>query len=420
MQKITNSAIYNYEENDSNLVDELSIYIDYNKERIYSFFNINNYNDKPIINIVDNKNKLDDIHRKFNDLNFDDEVPKWIIGLSSSDMQIYYLSINDYNNTSYAFKKEDYDKVLDMYKRNLLHEYVHYVNRLYCKKNNCEFSIRYLSEGIAQYLSNQNDNKGLTFNYSINDILNSNNCYNGWYLVTKYIIDNYPHEFFLELLKDNIKAEKFIINSYDVISKYYNDRGCKMNYLVVVNKSNMIEESYYNNLELVECKDILGDTISVEKETYNAYIKLKEYLKNMNINIELDSAYRSIEEQQEIIDEYTEKYGIEYVNKFVAPIKTSEHHTGLALDIGLIIDNKKYIDSDELFNKEDIYLVIHKYLHKFGFILRYPKDKEDITGYNYEPWHIRYVGKEVASIIYNNNITLEEYVLKYKNIELEK
>ena len=78
------------------------------------------------------------------------------------------------------------------------------------------------------------------------------------------------------------------------------------------------------------------------------------------------------------------------------------------------------IDSDELFNKEDIYLVIHKYLHKFGFILRYPKDKEDITGYNYEPWHIRYVGKEVASIIYNNNITLEEYVLKYKNKVLEK
>ena len=193
-----------------------------------------------------------------------------------------------------------------------------------------------------------------------------------------------------------------------------------MNYLVVVNKSNMIEDSYYNNLELVECKDILGDTISVEKETYNAYIKLKEYLKNMNINIELDSAYRSIEEQQEIIDEYTEKYGIEYVNKFVAPIKTSEHHTGLALDIGLIIDDKKYIDNDELFSKEDIYLVIHKYLHKFGFILRYPKDKEDITGYNYEPWHIRYVGKEVASIIYNNNITLEEYILKYKNIELEK
>ena len=193
-----------------------------------------------------------------------------------------------------------------------------------------------------------------------------------------------------------------------------------MNYLVVVNKSNMIEDSYYNNLELVECKDILGDTISVEKETYNAYIKLKEYLKNMNINIELDSAYRSIEEQQEIIDEYTEKYGIDYVNKFVAPIKTSEHHTGLALDIGLIIDDKKYIDNDELFSKEDIYLVIHKYLHKFGFILRYPKDKEDITGYNYEPWHIRYVGKEVASIIYNNNITLEEYVLKYKNKGLEK
>lgn len=60
--------------------------------------------------------------------------------------------------------------------------------------------------------------------------------------------------------------------------------------------------------------------------------------------------------------------------------------------------------------QEKIYLEIHKHLNKFGFILRYPKEKEEITGYNYEPWHIRYVGKEAADIIYKNNLTLEEYV----------
>ena len=125
----------------------------------------------------------------------------------------------------------------------------------------------------------------------------------------------------------------------------------------------------------------------MEKMTYKKYIELKDYLETKNIFVELISAYRSIEKQQEIIDEYTLKYGIEYVNKYVAPVKTSEHHTGLALDLGLIVDGKEIIENEELFDKEKIYLEIHKYLSKFGFILRYLKGKEEITGYNYEPWH---------------------------------
>ena len=132
-----------------------------------------------------------------------------------------------------------------------------------------------------------------------------------------------------------------------------------MNYLIVINKSNLIDDSYYENLELIECKDILGEIIKVEKMTYNKYIELKEYLKTKNIFIELNSAYRSIENQQEILDEYTLKYGIEYVNKYVAPVKTSEHHTGLAL----IVDDNEFIESEELFDKEKIYLEIHKYIN---------------------------------------------------------
>ena len=89
-----------------------------------------------------------------------------------------------------------------------------------------------------------------------------------------------------------------------------------MNYLVVVNKSNLINEDYYKDLELVKCEDILGDIISVEKKTYEAYVKLKDYLKTKNIIIELDSAYRSIEEQQIIIDDYKVKYGLDYVKKY--------------------------------------------------------------------------------------------------------
>lgn len=67
----------------------------------------------------------------------------------------------------------------------------------------------------------------------------------------------------------------------------------------------------------------------------------------------------------------------------------------------------RYLPEDK-----DIYEKLHKYLSNFGFILRYPKGKEKITGYSFEPWHLRYVGCETAKIIYENNITLEEYKSK--------
>ena len=221
MKKITDSAIFNYEIDDRLLIEELSEYIDAHKDNVCSFFNINIGTEKPIINIINKKENLDKIHRKFNNLKDTDEVPKWLVGLSASDMQIYYLSINDYKNTSHNFKKKDYKIYLDMYKKTIVHEYVHYVNRLFCKKNNCSFSIKCLSEGIAQYLSNQKSDSVLKFNYSLSEILTSNQCYNGWYLVTKYIIEKYPRELFIDLLKDKNRAEKFIKDKYEEINNYY-------------------------------------------------------------------------------------------------------------------------------------------------------------------------------------------------------
>ena len=185
-----------------------------------------------------------------------------------------------------------------------------------------------------------------------------------------------------------------------------------MNYLIIVNKSNLIENSYYEDLKFIKTKDVLGNDVEVEKATYNAYLKLKEALKDVGIFVEISSAYRSISQQQEIIDGYTVKYGLEYVKKYVAPIKTSEHHTGLSIDLALIVDGKKCLENEEAFAHEDIYLKTHERLRNFGFILRYPKGKENITGYDYEPWHIRYVGQEAARVIYEKNLTLEEYVAK--------
>lgn len=182
-----------------------------------------------------------------------------------------------------------------------------------------------------------------------------------------------------------------------------------MNYLVLVNKNNRINEQYIKNLNLIEVNDAFGTKVKIEKTAYEAYLKLKDYLKSKDIIIGIDSSYRSIEEQSEIYNSFLIKYGVEYTNTYVALPKTSEHHTGLAIDITLKIDNKYLDDNNDLFVNEEIYLQIHKVLYKFGFILRYPKGKETITGYGYEPWHIRYVG-ECANEIYKNNMCLEEYL----------
>lgn len=189
-----------------------------------------------------------------------------------------------------------------------------------------------------------------------------------------------------------------------------------MNYLTLVNKKNLIRDSYFKHLELVDYKDILEEDIKVEKKALEAYLKLKEFLVSKNIYIEIDSSYRTIEEQQTIIDKFTIKYGADYVEKYVAPIRTSEHHTGLAIDLALVVNGNKLIDNEDLMANENIYLEIHKYLKDYGFILRYPKGKEEITGYNYEPWHIRYVGRVPANIMYDNSMCLEEYLTDYNGV----
>lgn len=185
---------------------------------------------------------------------------------------------------------------------------------------------------------------------------------------------------------------------------------------VLVNKNNNIKKSYLDKVKLVKTLNINNEEILLEEQTYQAYLKFKEFLASKNIIIGISSAYRSFSEQESIYIEFKNLYGEEYANKIVAPIGASEHHTGLAIDLTVFIDNHFLENNEELFHHLDILETIHKYLSEFGFILRYPKDKEDITKYPYEPWHIRYVGKFVASMLTKLNYTLEEYLEKFSGI----
>jgi len=183
-----------------------------------------------------------------------------------------------------------------------------------------------------------------------------------------------------------------------------------IDYLALVNKLNPLPEGWEKALETVTITNSVGDEVEVEKKAYEAYRRLKTDLeKNDGIYVELDSARRSVAAQQEIIDRFTEKYGADYAAKTVATPGYSEHHTGLALDLYFRIKKEDGSFADVYYNEDmtkpeydGIWDTIHAKLADYGFILRYLKGKEHITGYGYEPWHIRYIdnadmAKEIMS-----------------------
>ncbi|MCD7826102.1 MAG: D-alanyl-D-alanine carboxypeptidase family protein [Clostridiaceae bacterium] len=118
------------------------------------------------------------------------------------------------------------------------------------------------------------------------------------------------------------------------------------------------------------------------------------------------SAYRSYERQTQIYNNNVQTKGEEKANLVSALPGSSEHQTGLAIDVSC---NSVSCTLEESFGKTDEGKWLRKNCYRYGFVIRYPKGKEDITGYSYEPWHIRYVGKKLAKYLYKNDLTLEEY-----------
>lgn len=124
----------------------------------------------------------------------------------------------------------------------------------------------------------------------------------------------------------------------------------------------------------------------------------------------LNSGYRSYESQMEIYEEYFRKYDKITASKLVSKPGSSEHQLGLGVDLTSqsVVDKKRMV-----FGDSDEYKWVIKNAHKYGFILRYLKDRSSFIGIANEPWHFRYVGKKIAKIIYDNDWILEDYILKY-------
>ncbi|MBE6876065.1 MAG: hypothetical protein E7496_04955 [Ruminococcus sp.] len=136
-------------------------------------------------------------------------------------------------------------------------------------------------------------------------------------------------------------------------------------------------------------------------ETAEAFEELQTAAAELGLNIYQGSGYRSYQYQITCYNSLVDAYGEEYANRVSAKPGHSEHQTGYTVDCNTI--NETFINTPEG-------QWLDKHCHEYGFIIRYPKGKEDITGYDYECWHIRYVGVEAATEIYEQGLTLEEYL----------
>ena len=202
-----------------------------------------------------------------------------------------------------------------------------------------------------------------------------------------------------------------------------------IDYLALVNKLNPLPDGWEDALKTVTITNSLGDEVEVEAKAYAAYELLKADLEeNDGIYVELDSARRSVAAQQDIMDRFTEKYGADYAAKTVAQPGYSEHHTGLALDLYFRTKGEDGEFTDVYLNEDmekeeykDLWNTIHEKLAAYGFILRYLEGEEHITGYRYEPWHIRYLDSSdiAGEIMSQPGMTLEEYLAGESAPEVE-
>ncbi len=177
-----------------------------------------------------------------------------------------------------------------------------------------------------------------------------------------------------------------------------------MNYTILVNKDNPLEKNYVPN-NLVDTNSTYRDGILIDKKVLEQFNLMKDDAKLFGYNIDIMSGYRDYYYQEKIYNKLLNEKGFAYTFRSVAKPGYSEHQTGLAIDLCVYRDDKCYIEY-ELYDMEEINWVINN-SYKYGFILRYPKGREDKTGYNYEPWHFRFVG-DIAFYLYQNKLLLED------------
>ena len=307
----------------------------------------------------------------------------------------YVLSVGENKTLNAAFESDDYnEKYLDQYSK------IEYQNHEHLIRNiNTLIKKGYSNDNISMILAHGSDSDVTEF--------------------AKRDKINYLEEFF------SLPYAK--LSNYDRYVDYSNETGEDDDTTVLAVNLDMDKENYEDSVIVTDFStDMLvnkhrsltkdfepDDLVSIDEEyaaddtqagsriAVNAFIEMYKDAQKEGYDLVINSSYRSYQDQEEVCNTYRDLYGDNYVTNYVAMPGFSEHQTGLSFDIGSK-DTNVFAESDE-------YTWIQENAHKYGFIQRFPEEYEAVTGFRAEPWHYRYVGKKIASYIYENNISFEEY-----------
>lgn len=298
--------------------------------------------------------------------NYIEQYTKNYLNIDYNEIDNFIDYVNELLNKDYTneeinliFKKLDKDNLDDLITKEKDNEFITFLKDNYFKYNNFE---RY-----KEYKLNNPE-------YDINTII----------MYTNIGIDN---DFYT-----NIQTIENPDDMSVLVNKYY---GLPSGW----NASNLVEVSSNYSYN--------GQKLNVTAA--DALTKMMDDMRELGYTIWLVSGYRSEDYQYGLYNYYVRTQTQAVADRTSARPNHSEHQTGLAADIS----NIQY--AIEHFANTEEYEWLQENAHKYGFIERYPKDKEFITGYDYEPWHYRYLGVDIATQIYNEKITYEEYAIKYLN-----
>ena len=271
--------------------------------------------------------------------------------------------------------------------------------------------------------------KFLQINYNLEEIKILTTKLNNDYLdnlLTKEYNGNIP-----KLLQEKYFMLKNLNRYLDYIDKNPNKNLNEVVAMVNVNR----DKPFYENLEITdtskgnallvnkyhaldkdyEVSDIVNVSstyayagMKLNKEAYEAFKRLANDAKKEGFTIVILSSYRTHEYQDKLWNDRKNKSGIEKADAYAARAGSSEHETGLAIDVA---DYNNPVN----FEEQEAYQWMLNNSYKYGYILRYAEGKEDITGYDYEAWHYRYLGIDLATKVYNEGITFDEYYEFYLN-----
>lgn len=290
-----------------------------------------------------------------------------------------------YNTKEIEILRNNLEDIKILYNYKYLNNLTNLINNENYNKDNLKLYLNYLNKDktIEEIIT-----------YTTEPIVNITKC--KYYIESK--LDNYIE--YYNNHKD-LSYDEIILRINSNIDKqfYTNTKKTDLSkeYLILVNKYNYLDPNYKVNL--VYSGAGYGDLeVNVQKE----YIKMRNDGLKAGVDLYSVSAYRDYYTQKYIYENKVKYAGQINADKYSARPGHSEHQTGLALDLNTA-ETKDHFEN----TKEYAWLMENS--KNYGFILRYPKGKEYITGYSYEPWHFRYVGKEAATYIMDNNITFEEY-----------